>query len=283
MKQKITKCCINEIFMIRYPKIKNKGGILYMKKTIGIILTVLVLTIIMTSTIFAAGVKTYTIQLDTALINIKQNDEIEVTIRIKDFENMENGLSSIYSELEYDQSFFETLTPESIIAKGTWKPTLDVQNNRISANSDIGIKTESDVFSIKFKVKPNALIGASTTIKIKNFQGSEGNAQIKAKEEATLTLNIVTQEANNQNNNQGFGTLTPNFNGIIDITDTTSNTSNLQGNNNTNNNTTNLIANINNTTGNNIPQTGEEEWIIFAFIAAIVLSIIFYIKYKRTY
>ena len=208
-----------------------------MKKTIGIILTVLVLTIIMTSTIFAAGVKTYTIQLDTALINIKQNDEIEVTIRIKDFENMENGLSSIYSELEYDQSFFETLTPESIIAKGTWKPTLDVQNNRISANSDIGIKTESDVFSIKFKVKPNALIGASTTIKIKNFQGSEGNAQIKAKEEATLTLNIVTQEANNQNNNQGFGTLTPNFNGIIDITDTTSNTSNLQGNNNTNNNT----------------------------------------------
>ena len=134
-----------------------------------------------------------------------------------------------------------------------------------------------------YSSKPNALIGASTTIKIKNFQGSEGNAQIKAKEEATLTLNIVTQEANNQNNNQGFGTLTPNFNGIIDITDTTSNTSNLQGNNNTNNNTTNLIANINNTTGNNIPQTGEEEWIIFAFIAAIVLSIIFYIKYKRTY
>lgn len=249
-----------------------------MKKTISIVTIVMMLLAIITSNVYAAG-QTFAISLSADNKEVNQSGEVTLILNVKDFENMTDGLMGYTAKIEYDTSFFETLTQESFSAKGTWSvPTFNPITNLLTADSATGVKTNSDVFTVKFKVKENALIGASTTISIKDFTAAEGDAEIKAKEVASVSLTVKAKD----NQQEQPENTTNTINNGINIIDNTINNNNTTKNTiNTSGNTANLIGNNTNTAGGNIPQTGEQDWIFIAIVATLVVGVVSYLRYRN--
>lgn len=242
------------------------------KKAVSLI----VIAILLISTVTYAAAPTYKIELATNNLKVNQDSEIEVTLKLKDFTGMNEGIFGFLAQIEYDKELFEVIKQDSFTAKGGWSaPTFNEVNGQLVAERSSGVKENSEVFSVKLKVKKNALIGAETTIKIKNFTASEGETDIKATEDAQIKINIVEKTDNKPGDN------TNNIPG--------NNTNNIINTNTTNNITTITNTNTNNTAKNEniaskpLPQTGDSEIIIISIIAIVIIGMFSYIKYKKTY
>lgn len=252
-----------------------------MKKVISI-MTILVMVVAILTTNTYAAAPTYSIELNADTKEAYQGGDVTLTLRVKDFENMTNGIMGLTAQIEYDQAFFETLTQESIVGKGTWStvPTFNPQTNQITADSGVGIKTDSDVFTIKLKVKANALVGTSTTVKVKNFEAAESDTELKPKTDAVIDIKVKAKEDPTPEDPNNNNITTPDTNNIIDV----NNNTNANTTNNVTNNKTNTIGNntSNNTTQSTtkLPQTGENDWIFITLIGATLIGMFSYIKYR---
>ena len=260
---------------------------------------------IMTTTIYAAT-PTFSTQLTADKTSVTRSSEITVTLKLKDFANMGDGLYACFAELEYDKNYFEELTATSLKGAGTWStPTFNPANNQLTTDSGTGVKTESEVFTVTFKVKADAPIG-TTNIRVKNFQASEGDADLNANNDATITVRVVeenttnddnnnngqnnnTNDNNSNNNGQNNNTNDNNSNNNGQNNNTNDNNSNNNGqNNNTNNNNSNNNAQNNNASAqdntqstNKLPQTGENVVIFAGILIVIVAGVIAYLKYQK--
>lgn len=253
-----------------------------MKKTVSIIIMVMMVVALITTTTYAAT-PVYAIELKADKTEVYQGEEVTVTLRVKDFQDITNGLMGFVAQLEYDTGFFETLTQENIKGKGTWSsaPTFNPATNLLTADSGTGVKTEGDVFTVTLKVKANALVGTSTTVKVKNFEAAEGETELKAKEDATIAIMIKQKEEPNKPSVPDTNTITNDVNNALNITDTNTTTNNIG--NLIVGNTTNTAKNMTNTntqTGNKIPQTGDQDWIFITLIATVVIGMFSYVKYR---
>ena len=271
-----------------------------MKKTISIIL-IIILTLFLNSVIYAAN-ESFSIKLESTKTEVKPTEEIEVKLKIKDFQNINEGIYAFSGTIVYDTNVFEPLTDAKIKGEGSWSavPTSNPITGQITADSGGGVKTESDVITITLKVKENAAEGTIGKITIKDFEASEGEVDILANEDATMSVKIVKDitddNPGDNDNNPGDNDNNPNDNNNNNGNNNSGN--NNSGNNNSGNNNT---GNSNNGTGNKgnnsngnlnsngskddkLPQTGEAEWIVFPIAIVItIIGIISYKKYKKAY
>ena len=174
-----------------------------MKKVIYSLVLLLAL-ILCTSSVLAAENASFGIALTASKTSVNPGNEITVTLKVKDFENINEGLYSFLATIGYDNNVFETLTETSVKGLGTWSsvPTFNPANGLIVADSGTGVIAESDVFSIAFKVKDTAKIGA-TDITVKDFEASEGEEDLTANGDASIdyiyTRKDITLTLNNNN------------------------------------------------------------------------------------
>lgn len=179
-----------------------------MKRTIAIILIMMIIGI--QTTIYAAD-PSYRIELVPNKTNITLGEEVEIILKVKDFENVTSGLYGYDAIIEYDKNIFEELPydsedhiSENLIGEEKWDiPTFNPENGKIVGTTSKGVKAESNVLKIKLKVKSNAVIGAKPQIKITNFEASDADNIIKAKADAVVSLNVVAKNNESDNSNQG--------------------------------------------------------------------------------
>lgn len=278
-----------------------------MKLIRKILLIVFILLIIMTEQT-SAVTPTFSIKLEAEKTSALQGEEITITLKLENITNMNTGLYACFAEIEYDETYFEVLDSSDLVGEGTWSsPTYNPENNQFITDSNTGIKIDGDVLSITFKVKANAPLG-TTSIRVKNFQASEGEIDLNANNDATINIEITETEENNGNNdnnsndntngsNNNNGNNNEQNNDNDDNNDNNdnvnngnngnSNDNNNNGSNSSNNNSNNNGGNSNNknndmTTANDqLPKTGENMAII---IIAVILScsgIIGYVQYRR--
>lgn len=254
-----------------------------MKKIVSI-MSIIVIIVAMVSTTVWAAAPTLAIALSVDNKEVYQGDEITLTLRVKDFKDMTEGVMGYTAKIEYDTGFFETLSQSSFATKGTWSaPTFNPDTNLLAADSSTGVKTDSDVFTVKLKVKANALIGGKTTVKITTFKAAESKTEIKA-EDASVEISVKEKTTEEKPPVTDTNNLKPDTNNALDITDTntTNKINNTTNNTNTINNTKNTVNNTNtNTSGGNIPQTGEEDWIFVALIATVVIGVVSFVRYRK--
>lgn len=236
--------------------------------------------LIMTNVTYAAT-PSFSIELVADKTTVNRGEEVTVTLRVKDFANMSEGIYALFAQIEYDKNYFEELTASNISGKGTWSsaPTFNTSNNQLTADSGTGVKTNSEVFSIKLKVKSTATEGATTTVKVKNFQGSEGEEDLKANQDAAINIKIGTNSTTNNNggtnNNNGSGN---NNGGTNNSNGSSNNNSSMNKNNSSNSNSSSKDKSQATT---KLPQTGEEKYIIISIISVIGISIFTYMKYRK--
>lgn len=251
-------------------------------KKITYCLVMIVVLALFSNVVLAAETASFGIALSSTKTQVNPGDEITVTLKLKDLKNMTGGLYSFLATIEYDEDFFETLTQDNVKGLGTWSsvPTFNSNNGQIVADSGLGVNSESDVFSITFKVKETAETGKSTQIVVKNFEASEGEEDLLANEDAKITINVVQKDNDDNTDNTGSD------NTENDNTGNTDNNADKEDNNNNNNSGNNNNSDENKddstTTDNKLPQTGESTWIILSSIVVITgIAIASYKSYKK--
>ena len=261
-----------------------------------ILTSIIILAIIIaSSTVVFGAEKSFNINLNTQTKTVKPGSELEVILNVSDFTGFEtSGIIAYVANLEYDKNIFEEVQQTNFSSKGTWSsPTYNSTNMAMVSDSNTEIKTDSEIFGLKLKVKDGVAGGTKTTIKVTNFKASEGEEDIDATSEASIEIAISSKTSDDtnkdDNTNKGDdankGDDSNNGNNSGNQVNNNNNKENNSANqaNSSNNSGTNKNNNSNSATGK-LPQTGELDWIILGSGCLIaILGIVFYIKYKRAY
>lgn len=233
-----------------------------MKKSIKILLTVLVIMICIVGTVNAASI---TVELKSTS-NLVAGDTVTITLRIKNID-AGDGVDAISGALVYDTNVFETITEDNyttyIQGVNSWNPIgYKNQENRFTAVRGNKVNMASDVLQIKLKAKSSVTVDY-TTIQVKDieFSGGEETGDINP---ADVSIKIdkasqITPEDPNKTNTQPGGQTTqpPKTN------------------------TQSPVVSGNNAPTTKLPQTGEEYGIVLAIAIVAIVSIIAYIRYKN--
>lgn len=170
-----------------------------MKKSIVTIIMFLLLLGLSVNAYAAEGNITAILEATTNKTIALQGEEVEVTLTLKEIENTTTGIKNVMTKISYDTNIFETITQEDIEAIDQenmmvlYNDNDDVHELTIGVSTDEGIKTDTAIAKIKFKVKENALATTTNIIFTENSISETSQESIEI-EDATVSLEIGTPE-----------------------------------------------------------------------------------------
>ena len=304
------------------------------KNKLILIQTLIAIVILITTTVYAA----ISVKLELSVSNSKlaPGDEVTVKLSIKDIQVSDEGITNIDGYINYDKNIIEPLTVNSIVRDSDGRVTIGnnklsvedltgatsvntgdnttgiVFNGKPASNNDcrllIGlatpIKEDTDLITIKFKIKQNATLGEfENAIKYDMFVITAGEEKTPAISEAvTLTVDKVTNpkpennvenetknEVENEIKNEVKNEIkneTKNEvkNEVKNSNTSVNNTSKNTSNNTSNTNKNNVVNNTNKVDNSalvgKLPKAGSRIMIL-PIVAVIILAYISYNRYMK--
>lgn len=304
-----------------------------MKKTKLILLQLFIAFVLISTSVYATVNTTIALSLNEA--TAFRGDTVEVTLSLKDVEE-DKKIQSVAGYINYDENVIEAITVDNIKKSDDDKITIgneilnveDLTNAelddipttsayiafngnpttendaRIVIDFEKGITEDTELLTIKFKVKETATIGeVEKAISYSMFvitAGSEESEEITkdikltvkavaaGEEEGNNTNNETKNEAKNEAKNENTNT-NKEKNEATNTNKATNTNTNKAGNTNTNkttNTNTNKNVNSNNSVNNTSDNTVSSVKIPAAgakviLIPAIILIILAYVSYNR--
>ena len=230
---------------------------------------------------------TYSVTLTPSSQTVAESTEFLVVVKVSNIDVGNNGLNSLSGYFKYDQDIFETINDTSIEALNGWGKTYTASNNKITLTKTTFVKEEEGVFQVTLKTKAGTS-GKTGKISFENITGSNSAEDIMTQNSSTSitvgeeTGNVANAVVNNVVNNAP--TLVIN---TVPANNTVNNsTYNITYNtiyNTVNNVTNNSVSQyVNNSSSNtNIPYTGVEDTVVYIIGAAVLVAVIFYIKFEK--
>lgn len=220
-----------------------------MKKTLSIVLTVLIV-LFMCTPVFATDVTTSTtfnVVLASSATEVKAGDEVQLTISLKNFTPGKTGVNTFYFVLDYDKAIFETLAGESFTASNGWGAiTFNPATGEGVTDNSTFMAEDHEAIKVTLKVKDDANVG-NTTITVRDVESSDSVNDIHpADQSISLKIVAATTEPEPQPNN-----------------------------------TTNTVNTVTPEPAPSNPSTGIEDYTIPAILVVSVLAVIAYVRYRR--
>ena len=240
---------------------------------------------------------------------VPASTEFTVEIKVSNLDVGTNGINTLSGNLIYDKAVFETIGESSIEGRNGWSHSFNPDNNgKITLTKMSFVKTDEEVFQVTFKTKADLPDDKKGLIQFKQISASEITAsdvsiEIKIGDEDTSNDGNVSVTPNNTaNNNTNKNTentaenttgnkigITPSNTANKNTTNTNTNkatntNTNKATNTNTNKNTNKEVApyvNSTNTTNEDIPYAGAEDYMLYFIGAVVAIAIVFYIKFER--
>lgn len=294
-----------------------------MKKSKLILLQLFIAFVLISTSVYATVTTTIALSIDEA--TAFRGDTLEVTLSLEGVDASKK-IQSVAGYINYDENVIEAITADSIKKSAENKvvigneelsvedltnaaideipttsayvafngnPTTD-NNSRIVIDFQDGISADTDLLTIRFKVKETATIGeVEKAISYSMFvvtAGSEESEEITKDIKLTVkNVNGGTDDGNNTNNeNNNLNTNNENKNVNENTNKNTNTNTNTNKNTNQNKNTntnTNTKNGVNNSADNTIssvkiPAAGSKVLVIPAIIL-IAVAYISYNKYKK--
>ena len=252
----------------------------------------IILTLFSTNS-FAEGEESFDLELEASSITLNPGDTFSVDIIIDNINvtSGDQGIGAYQAKIIYDENVLELV---NVTAASGWE-VLENEGNMV-ANTSTGevVQERTTTATINFKVKDDAEIG-NTVISLESIQGSSGYTTIAGN---GITEIVGVEENNDDNNNTTGGDNTTGNDNTTGGDNTTGNDNTTGGNNSTGNDNT-VGGNNTNTPGRNnisvggtnvnssttanktLPYAGFTSIIAIAIVISIIVTIVFYIKYKR--
>ena len=162
-----------------------------MKKKLVLISMVFMLLLSVSIASFAAeGNLTATLTATADKQNLKAGEEVLITLSLKNISNLTgNGITNITTTIKYDTNIFEEIT-DGVITSSLLKIYNDNDStHELSFTTSNGIKEDTELAIIKFKVK-ESVSNTSTTIKFTNTNVSESGGSLVQISDSEVPLQI---------------------------------------------------------------------------------------------
>ena len=231
------------------------------RKTKEIILVgMIIFAIIALSTIVKAeSTNTFKASATANTTTLKPGEEITITIGVSDINMGANGINTLEGTIKYDKTIFEEIKSSSIQSLNGWTTTYNDENSTLNGkflavNLSTGTKENTQVFSVKFKVKADIDETKETQIDFENITSNDGTDLISVGTKSVkLTINvektnpIIPEETDKKENN-------------------TSNENKIETNKNT-------TISDKTQASTKLPNTGKSIAIIFILVVAVIAVI----------
>ena len=218
-------------------------------------------------------------------IKAENEEEITVNLKLNEFKEIEKGIYAYKGQINYDKDVFFEIDETNFKTKNYWSNLeYNKANNEFVIIKKAGTKVAEEFLEIKLKVRQNASAG-NTIIGINNQTTSEGKEDIEIGK-SNININVIRDFIDNnedQNNDNENNNNNQNDNSSSQDGENQNDSNNSQGGGNQNHNgqgngNTNENNKVPPTT---IPQTGENNFIFIAIEILILITIYFFIKYKK--
>ena len=90
-----------------------------MKKIVISLITFFMLNLIAINTVFATT--TVDVKLSTNATELKQGDEVVVTLKLDNLNEVKKGINAYKATLVYDKDIFETITQSDFVCQNGWE------------------------------------------------------------------------------------------------------------------------------------------------------------------
>lgn len=257
-----------------------------MKKMLLKVTIIALLLVIMYSTIVNA--LSFTVAMTPSSSNVNPSTEFTVVIKVANLDVGANGINTLSGTLNYDEDVFETINDSSIDGENGWSCSYNAENKKLLLSKVPFVKREENVFRVTFKTKEDVEPGTTGKIEFVGVVAGNSENEITGSDiSTTITIggsDVPVANVTNEVNTAG--------NLIIRPTNNTANTNpvannvvnNVRNNTNVNTNSNTYVPgylNQDNSTDENMPYTGIEDTLVYFIGAAIILAIVFYIKFEK--
>lgn len=127
---------------------------------------------------------------------VKKAEEIEIILKLQDYQDIKNGINAYKATLDYDENIFEKVLEQNFTCKNNWELLkYNKDTKEFIAIKKAGSKEPEEVASLILKTKEEA--GPKTTeVKIKDIVTSDGKKDINV-EEAKLVIDVIEEQEEN--------------------------------------------------------------------------------------
>lgn len=219
-----------------------------------------------------------TFTVNPATTTAKLGDTISVDLGIADIDQSTNGINAVQGDVVYDESLFESV--DLIGVGNNWSVSYNNTNSELKGRfvlSNMNSSKETQVVArVVAKIKANATVEKGT-ITLKDMFSSYGSSATD-KTTKTITVNI------GQSGSQEDGNVIDNTSKDDKSSNTSKNTSGGTSSSTKNNTSSTNPSKTNTSTSSkasSLPKAGISSWIAIFVIAAIVVAIIEFIKYRK--
>lgn len=162
---------------------------------------------IMTLIISALAVKvnatgSFNLTVTANKTELKPGDEVTITVGVSDINVGENGINALEGKIEYNKNIFEDVKSSSVQSMSNWSTTYNdeassLNGKFLSANVGAGIKENTQLFKITFKLKQEIENVTDTQIYFKNIASNDGTNKVNSE---TKSVKLKINAPNNNNN-----------------------------------------------------------------------------------
>ena len=160
------------------------------KKLVLISMVFMLLLSVSIASLAAEGNLTATLTATADKQNLKAGEEVLITLSLKNISNLTgNGITNITTTIKYDTNIFEEITDGDITSSLLKIYNDNDSTHELSFTTSNGIKEDTELAIIKFKVK-ESVSNTSTTIKFTNTNVSESGGSLVQISDSEVPLQI---------------------------------------------------------------------------------------------
>ena len=254
---------------------------------LAVMITIILVIFAMITPKSYAADESFELQLEASSTTLHPGDSFSVNIMIDNMNitSGDQGIGAYQAKIIYDANALELV---GVTAATGWEAFENEGNMVVNTSSGEVVTERTHTATINFKVLDNVSLG-DTTISLESIQGSSGTttidgtgiAEVVSIEEETTNPPIDDNNPSDDNNNPPADDNNPSDdNNNPSDDDNTPPADNNAGTTNTNQIGTSNSAQS--TTSNKVlPYAGIRNILMIAIGAAIIVAVVFYIKYKR--
>lgn len=124
---------------------------------------------------------------------LKKTEEVEITLKLDEYQDIKNGINAYKATLEYDSDIFEEVLESNFVCKNNWEMLkYNKDTKEFVAIKKAGSKVPEDVVTITLKVKEE-VEPKVTEVKTKDIVTSDGKKDINI-DETKVEIDIIKEQ-----------------------------------------------------------------------------------------
>ena len=164
------------------------------------ILTILILTIYMIGASVSAASNSFKASVTPSTTTLKPGEEVTITVKVSDINMGENGINTLEGKIKYDTNVFESVKSSDVQSLNNWSTTYNDETSSLNGkflavNLSAGTKDDTQILSVKFKVKDDIKETTTTQIDFEDITSNDGTDLVNAgTKSVSLTVNVEEKQ-----------------------------------------------------------------------------------------